>query len=99
VHWSRRPTRCWRRYLLYRGPVGAVTNFWFEPNPVRESPAFWWPEDRAWFVSTEIDAQSTYVAGPGELIERLLATEGLEVHPATLDDPFDGIHVRQAMQW
>lgn len=76
-----------------------MTNFRFDEGWPQPSPAFWWPDDRAWFVSTEIDAQSTYVAGRAELIDRLLATDGLEVYPAALDDPFDGIHEGRAMEW
>ena len=30
----------------------------------REPPAFWWPADRAWFVSTDIDTVSTLVDAP-----------------------------------
>ena len=28
-----------------------------------ESPAAWWPEDRAWFVATEFQLESTYLGG------------------------------------
>jgi hypothetical protein len=53
-------------------------------------PTFWWPADRAWFVSTDIDSTSTYVGGSVDLIERVLSDEGLEANPAELDDPIDG---------
>jgi hypothetical protein len=49
-----------------------------------QSPNLWWPEDRAWFVATEIDYAWTYIGGSSQLIERLLADDRLEVLPALL---------------
>lgn len=49
-----------------------------------QSPNLWWPEDRAWFVATEIDYAWTYVGGSSQLIEGLLADDRLEVLPALL---------------
>jgi len=51
-----------------------------------QSPSLWWPEDRAWFVASEIDLDSTIVAGTASLIADLLADpsiEGLEVTSTT----------------
>ncbi|MCA1843856.1 MAG: hypothetical protein LC792_11875 [Actinobacteria bacterium] len=54
-----------------------------------QSPNLWWPEDRAWFVATEIDYAWTYIGGSTELIDELLADDRLEVLPARLTDkPF-----------
>ena len=53
-------------------------------------PSFWWPDDHAWFVSTDIDSVSTYVGGPDELVTALLADDVLEVFEASLTDPLDG---------
>lgn len=60
--------------------------------PAFHSPNFWWPEDRAWFLSTEIDGPSTYIGGSEGLIARLLADTNLEVLSASVDDPFEGVH-------
>jgi hypothetical protein len=56
------------------------------------SPSLWWPDDRAWFVHTEVDAQSTYIGGSDDLIRTLLDDPQLEVLPATLDHTFDGVY-------
>jgi hypothetical protein len=52
------------------------------------APELWWPEDHAWFVSTPagygIDA--TYVGGSRRLVDRLLATPGLEAIETTLTE-------------
>jgi hypothetical protein len=50
------------------------------------SPNLWWPDDRSWFVATEIDFGWTYVGGTGELIERVLSHPALEALPAQLSD-------------
>ncbi|GAA4082042.1 hypothetical protein GCM10023066_12690 [Nocardioides kongjuensis] len=44
-----------------------------------QSPNLWWPEDRRWFVASDIDLDSTIVAGPLELMDDLLAEPQLEV--------------------
>lgn len=68
-----------RDMLLMDGPVAAVAAVGL-PGPdadgsfQRWAPQRWWPQDRAWFVGTDIDDAWTYVAGSDELanaIERL----------------------------
>lgn len=56
-------------------------------------PSYWWPEDRAWLVHTNVDCPTTYVAGPTHLLNELLADELLEAAEARLDHPFDGHQV------
>lgn len=73
-----------RQYLLYRGPVAASMAFC--SLPWAQTPALWWPDDRAWCVATEIDFSWTYVGGSTELVERLLADRRLEALPARLGD-------------
>jgi hypothetical protein len=45
----------------------------------REVPNLIWPEDRAWFVASEVDLDSTLVGGSRALIDALLAAPDLEV--------------------
>ncbi len=45
----------------------------------RESPSLIWPEDRAWFVASEVDFDSTLIGGSRALIDALLASPDLEV--------------------
>jgi hypothetical protein len=73
-----------RNYLLYTGEVARALE---SPlGPIDQSPNLWWPEDRAWFVSSEIDFAWTYVGGAESLIAALLADSRLEVLPAALTD-------------
>jgi hypothetical protein len=74
-----------RDYFLYEGPVEAVT------APTRFSPGgqtanLWWPSDRAWAVASEIDLAWTYVAGPAELVDALVADDRIEALRAGRDD-------------
>lgn len=55
-------------------------------DPWWQSVNLWWPDDRAWFVSTDIDFAWTYVGGAQELIDELLAEPRLEILPATLTE-------------
>jgi hypothetical protein len=65
-----------RSYLLFNGAVEDAARF--DLGYGFRSPALWWPEDRAWFVHTEIDALSTYLGGTRSLIDHLLGAQTLE---------------------
>ncbi|WP_031208199.1 hypothetical protein [Microbacterium maritypicum] len=49
--------------------------------PSGQSPSILWPEDRAWVMVSEVDYDSTIVAGSPALIEALCADEQLEALP------------------
>ena len=78
-----------RPYLLGAGPLDVIlevadnTSFDRPGVPV----AMWWPADRAWFVASEIDFDSTVVAASTELREALLSNTALEA----FEVPPDGI--------
>ncbi|MFB7462642.1 hypothetical protein ACFCZ1_03870 [Streptomyces sp. NPDC056224] len=48
-----------------------------------DGPEFWWPQDRAWVVTTDYDLLSTYVGCSNETAERILGDAGLEALPVT----------------
>jgi hypothetical protein len=85
--WSGR-TWAFRHYLVFRGPLDALPK-WFEWR--MEGPNYFWPDDRAWIVATEIDGFSTYVGAPREGIDRVLDSPLLEALPSALAHRFDGI--------
>jgi hypothetical protein len=72
-----------RSYYLVGGRVEDAIRFtfdgWFQ------SPSLWWPEDRSWFVHTEIDAMCTYVGGSRRIIDRLVGQQVLESFEVTED--------------
>lgn len=50
-----------------------------------QSPSILWPDDHAWVLATEIDFDSTLVAGSKALIRELAQTPDLEVLPIPTD--------------
>jgi hypothetical protein len=83
-----------RDYYLFAGPVDAatrighwVTDDWFDP----QSPSIFWPADHAWCVATEIDFDSTLVAGSRELIAAITSSPHLEALPIAPDAPYQDL--------
>jgi hypothetical protein len=76
-----------RSYLLIKGSLESLADF--DSLHVVDGPSIWWPDDRAWCVSTDIDLDSTYVGGSAECIDALTQDPALEVLPARLEDPVD----------
>ncbi len=84
------PVQPWwgaRDMVLFDGPLDAVRSIGstrlVDDALNRQSPQRWWPDDESWFVGTEIDYPWTYVAGPTELVDAVLADselEAVEVH-------------------
>ena len=75
-----------RTYYLMAGPVDAVaglrdpsTGYWFNPD-------LFWPDDRRWFVATDVDFWSLYVGGDDDLIADLARTVGTPTEIVTLAD-------------
>lgn len=56
----------------YRAGIGWTS---FHPGPC---PQLVWPQDRAWVVASEIDWDSTIVAGSRSLVDDVFADETLE---------------------
>jgi hypothetical protein len=83
-----------RDYLLFRADVRefatdawTTTAPWADPDRISvQTPNVLWPQDRAWFVATEVDFNSTIVGGTEALIAELLATDGVEAARVALTD-------------
>jgi hypothetical protein len=78
-----------REYLLYEGPVEAITATASLGHGPTANLA--WPADHAWCLASEIDLAWTYVGGSGPLVERLLGDERVECLSADADDPLTRI--------
>jgi hypothetical protein len=75
-----------RSYLLFNGPVDDAARFHLLGHRF-QSPAVWWPDDRSWFVHTEIDAMSTYVGGSKTLVDHVAGEQILESFEVEEGDP------------
>ena len=78
----------WRKCLLFVAPLEGVMAFMDETN-FWPTPTLWWPADRSWCVSTDIDLLDTYVGGSEECISRILDDPRLEALPASIEDRID----------
>ncbi|MBP2521058.1 hypothetical protein [Rhodococcus sp. PvP104] len=68
-----------RRYHVFLGSLSRAGHTF-----AGESPNLWWPADGEWFVSTDIDLMSTFVAGSERCIEQILDSSTLEALRADL---------------
>jgi hypothetical protein len=69
-----------RAYYLFEGPLTDVATGW--TGPMSAFPSLWWPADRSWCVATEIDFDTTFVAGPTGISDAILGHPRLEAIPA-----------------
>ncbi|WP_267421976.1 MULTISPECIES: hypothetical protein [unclassified Curtobacterium] len=53
--------------------------------PLQHTPQLFWPEDHAWVMASEIDWDSTIVAGPRSLVDAVLADERFEAFEVAED--------------
>ena len=74
-----------RGHFLLRGPLRGVLASVAASVHDRLAAGLWWPADRAWFVSTEIDFEWTFVAGTDEVVDRLIDDDRLEVARTAFD--------------
>jgi hypothetical protein len=77
-----------RGYLVPRGPLALALDIRWAPVPDRrlEPPNILWPADRAWFVASDTDLDSTYLGGSAALVDALLEQRLLEVWPVAATD-------------
>lgn len=72
-----------REYFLFRGPINAALEM---SSRWDQSPNLFWPDDRAWFMATEIDFDSTIIGGSSELAQALLAEPEVDAWPVEAGD-------------
>ncbi|MDO9454515.1 hypothetical protein [Nocardioides sp.] len=51
---------------------------WSREQGFVQSPSYWWPEDHSWVVHSEVDHDSTVIAGGADLAADLLADAEIE---------------------
>ncbi|GAA1405830.1 hypothetical protein [Oerskovia paurometabola] len=72
-----------RDYHLWHGPLAAAAAF----ASLDQSPTLWWPDDRSWFVCTELDTVATDLGASEEIVAALLGVPGLRASRVSPDDP------------
>jgi hypothetical protein len=66
---------------VFTDPSWAADAPWTREGERPQSPSILWPEDRAWVLVTEIDYDSTIVAGSLDLVTDLLREPAVEALP------------------
>ncbi len=69
-----------RDYYLLRGPLASYADF-------PDGPSYWWPEDRAWCWSSDIDFAWGYLGGSAACLDEVLAVPVIDALPTTPDNP------------
>lgn len=78
-----------REYLLFASELATLATTALQvPSDYLslQSPNMFWPEDHSWFVSTEIDFDSTIVAGSSKLLRQILSAPGLDAWKIDVTD-------------
>ena len=75
-----------RRWHLFRGPLDHLA-LSFNTSFQHQTANLVWPEDRSWCLSTEIDAETTFVGGGDELIDLILKATDLETRKTFAENP------------
>ncbi len=60
-----------RKYYLLAGSVSAATQIEYPGWAGWHNPDLFWPDDRRWFVATDVDFWSLYIAGDHDFITEL----------------------------
>jgi hypothetical protein len=76
-----------RRCLVFTGSIDAVPGMTL--GGWSQTPNWWWPDDRAWIVVSELDTPSTYIGGSEALVEAILAEPRLEAVRSDPNHRFD----------
>jgi hypothetical protein len=67
-----------RAYHVFLGPIDAASSSFDLVPFAHRSANLWWPADQAWCVATEIDFAWTYVGGPRDCVDSILADSHLD---------------------
>jgi hypothetical protein len=76
-----------RRCLVFTGSIDAVPDLTIGGWSC--TPNWWWPDDRAWIVVSELDTPSSYVGGSEALVQAILNEPQIEAVPSHPTHRFD----------
>ncbi len=78
-----------RSYYLMEGPVTAVTHLGYPGFDGWRNPDLIWPDDRRWFVATDVDFWSLYIGGDDDFTTELARGVPTPAEPVGLDRPLE----------
>lgn len=75
-----------RRYYLLGGRVSAAAELVWPGEPARWfRPDLWWPDDRSWFVATDVDFWRLYVGGTADFTTEVASSVPTVAQQVRLD--------------
>lgn len=79
-----------RSYFLLAGSVSAASQMQ-DPGPLVEwrHPDLFWPEDRRWFVATDVDFWSLYIGGDPDFVAEVAGSVPTDSEIVGLDRPLE----------
>lgn len=78
-----------RTYFLLEGPLRAMTQLRHPDGDDWHNPDLFWPDDRRWFVATDVDFWSLYIGGASGFIAELAESVPTRSELVGLDLPLD----------
>lgn len=75
-----------REYYLASGPLDDTLRGVYGESAGYQSASMWWPDDRSWFVSTEVDLAYTYLGGTRECVAAVAGHPKIEAVATGLAD-------------
>lgn len=76
-----------RSYYLVTGAVADVRGLRYPSDDDWRNPDLWWPDDRSWFVATDVDCWALYVGGSVGFVAEIEAEAGTTVETVSPTDP------------
>ncbi len=74
-----------RAYYLLIAPVDAVTELRYPDAGDWRNPDLFWPDDRRWFVATDVDFWSLYIGGSSGFVDEIAERVPTRAVPVDLD--------------
>jgi hypothetical protein len=71
-----------RNFFLLKGPLSSYADLPHDPN-------YWWPDDRAWCLCTDVDFDWAYLAGSAAYAEEVLAVPVIDAQATRPENPAD----------
>ena len=74
-----------RRHYFLTGPVAAINGLQYPGWDGWRNPDLFWPDDRRWFVATDVDFWSLFIGGSSAFVSEVAACVPTKVEPVTFD--------------
>ncbi len=78
-----------RRYYALTAPVNAVTRLRYPGDVEWRNPDLFWPDDRRWFVATDVDFWSLYIGGTASFAAAVATRVPTPTEPVDLNDELE----------